>query len=122
MSNGYTNGYIVPYTFTITNTGTSTAYDLDLLTLVPSGVSYTGTITITNSGGAVNLTRVGDTFRIESLPPGPSNPLIFRIDGAISEPVINGTIYTLTGSLEYTSQPGTYTPSITNILNRERNG
>lgn len=61
----------VPYVFTLTNTGTSTAYNIDLSTLLPPGVSYTGNITITNSGGAVNLNRVGDTFTLDSLPVNP---------------------------------------------------
>ncbi len=49
VSNSYVRGYTVPYTFTLTNTGTSTAYDVDLSTLLPAGVTYTGTLTITNS-------------------------------------------------------------------------
>jgi uncharacterized repeat protein (TIGR01451 family) len=50
VGNSYTNGYTVPYTFTLTNSGSSTAYDVDLSTLLPLGVTYTGVLSITNSG------------------------------------------------------------------------
>lgn len=53
VSNSYTDGFTVPYTFTLTNSGTATAYDIDLTTLLPMLVSYTGTLSITNSGGAI---------------------------------------------------------------------
>lgn len=50
VSNSYAYDKTVPYTFTLVNSGSATAYDLDLATLLPSGVSYSGGITITNSG------------------------------------------------------------------------
>jgi uncharacterized repeat protein (TIGR01451 family)/fimbrial isopeptide formation D2 family protein len=120
VSNGYAYGHSVPYTFTLTNSGSATAYDLDLSTLLPSGVSYTGSITITNSGWAVNLVRVGDTYTLDSLPVNPGNPLVFTIVWEISESVPNYTPLTLTGTVIYTSQPGSYTPPITNSLTLER--
>ncbi len=120
VSNAYANGYSVPYTFTLTNTGTSTAYDVDLSTLLPSGVDYTGAIIITNSGGAVNLVRFGNTFTLDSLPVNPGNPLIFTINGTIDGSVANYTPITLTGTVRYTSEPGSYSSVTSNILNTER--
>ena len=120
VTNTYANGYSVPYTFTITNTGTATAYDLDLSTLLPSGVTYTGAISITNSGGAVNLAQVGDTFHIDTLPINTGNPLIFTILGSISQGVPNSTPLTLTGTVTYTSEAGAYSSVIANPLNQER--
>jgi uncharacterized repeat protein (TIGR01451 family) len=48
LSNSYANGFNVAYTFTITNSGSTTAYDLNLSTLLPAGVTYTGSLSITN--------------------------------------------------------------------------
>lgn len=115
VSNTYTRGYSVPYTFTLTNTGTSTAYDLDLSTFLPSGVTYTGSFTITNSGGAMNLQKSGDNFTIDALPINTGNPLTFTILGQVVGNALNGTPYILTGNVLYTSEPGNYTQAIANI-------
>lgn len=120
VSNSYTDGFTVPYTFTLTNSGTATAYDIDLTTLLPMLVSYTGTLSITNAGGAVGLTQVGDNFTIESLPVNTGNPLVFTLLGAIDESATNSSIHTLTGSVTYTSEAGIYTSTTLNILNTER--
>jgi uncharacterized repeat protein (TIGR01451 family) len=120
VSHSYTDGYTVPYMFTLTNTGNATAYDIDLATLMPTLISYTGSINLINSGGSIGLTRVGDTFTLTSLPVNTGNPLVFTINGHADESLANATTHTLTGTVTYTSQPGGYTQSIANVLNSER--
>ena len=64
--------------------------------------------------------RSGNSFTITSLPVNPGNPLTFTINGEVAPSVPNFTPITLTGTVTYTSQPGSYTPQVSNILNTER--
>lgn len=121
----YTNGYTARYYFNIENTGNwannETAYDLDLQNLLPTGLTFTWSEVITNSGWSINLMKTWNNLTIDTLPYNQGNGLQFYIDAIISETVNNTDSLTLTWNLTYTSQDGIYTPVISNIINTERN-
>lgn len=122
ISKVYSYGKAPRFLFTITNTGTTTAYDIDLSTLMSSGLTYTGSLEITNSGGVINLSQSGDHFLIDSLPVNTGNPLTFSITGSINTSVPNNSPLALTGNLTYTSEAGVYSATIANAVNTERDG
>ncbi len=113
----------VKYTFSLTNTGTTDWFDLDLATFLPSGVSYTWALNITNTWWAVNLSKTGNTFYVDRLPVNTGNPLTFEIFAKVNGSQNLGDILTLTWDLIYTSQTGTYSQVLVwNTNNTERNG
>jgi len=68
LSSIYTFGNEVTYIYTIENTGTAPAYDIDIDTLLPTGLSFSGSSIVTNSGGVVGLTQSGEDFSFDELP------------------------------------------------------
>ena len=113
---------LVKYTFTLTNTWTAIWYDLDLDTLLPSGITYTWSLNITNSGWVSNLVQSWLNFSMDSLPINTSNPLTFEIYGLLDGSQNIGDSLQLTGSLVYSSQTWSYAPIIwSNNDNKERN-
>lgn len=57
---------------------------------------------------------------MDSLPVNTGNPLTFTILGQVNSGATNGTMYTLTGTVRYTSETGLYGSAISNILNTKR--
>ncbi len=106
ITNTYTQANnLVKYTFSLTNTWTSKAYDLDLSTLLPAWVTYTWSLNITNTGWAVNLVKSWNNFTIQELAVNNWNPLTFEIYAYVDDNHSLGENLTLTWNLVYTSQP-----------------
>jgi uncharacterized repeat protein (TIGR01451 family) len=124
ISNSYTQeNSLVKYTFTLTNTGSVTAYDIDISTLIPGWVIYTGSLNITNTWWAVNLNKSGNNFTLDSLGVNTGNPLSFEVYADVDHSHNLWDTLTLTGNLVYTSQSGIYSPTIiSNSDNTERSG
>ncbi len=122
ISNIYTDWYNANILFTITNNWNTWAYDVNLNTLLSSWLSYTWSISITNSWGAVNLVKSWDNFTIDYLIVNTWNPLTFTINTDISNSILNWESLSLTWNLQYTSQNWTYTSTLANSLDTERNG
>ncbi len=120
VTNNYTFWDDFEYLFTVTNSWTSTAYDLDLTTILPAWVSFSWWIVLTNSWSAVNLVKVWDNFTIDSLPNNSWNPLTFKLSWKVSTWTVAWTNLTLTENIKYTSQDWTYNSVIDNSLNTER--
>ena len=112
----------VKYTYTITNTWTTDAFDLDLTTLLASWVTYTWSINITNTWWVENLTRVWNIIKADKLPVNTWNPLTFEIYADVDENHNLWDTLTLTWNLVYTSQAWNYNPVVSNSDNTERNG
>jgi len=123
ITNNYTQvNNLVKYTFSLTNTWTSSWFDLDLSTLLPTWVNYTWSINITNSGSAINLVKNWNNFNISELPINTWNPLTFEIYADVDENHNLWDILTLTWNLDYTSQNWNYIANISwNTDNTERN-
>jgi uncharacterized repeat protein (TIGR01451 family) len=96
LSHMYTDGPNVTYTFTLTNTGTSTAYDGDITTLLPPDMLYTGSISLVSSGGVVDLQRSGDHIIFAELPPNTGHPLVFSLMARVDPATPDQTLHTLT--------------------------
>jgi len=112
----------VKYTFTITNTWTTSAFDLDLTTLLASWVTYTWSINITNTWWVENLTRIWNIIKADKLQVNTWNPLTFEIYADVDENHNLWDTLTLTWNLVYTSQAWNYNPVVSNSDNTERNG
>ena len=122
LASTYTFWNDVVYIYTLENSGTSTAYDLNIDSILPAGLSYSGAISITNSGGVVGLVQSGEDFTIEELPVNTWNPLQFTIAGVIDATVADMTNLSVDADLTYTGQDDAYTSVITNPDNTERTG
>lgn len=118
----YTDGHNAEILYTITNIGNTGAYDVSLNTLLSSGLSYSGSLILTNSGLAVNLEKSGNNFTIDYLPVNTGNPLTFKVPAMISNAIGDAQTLSVTGNLVYTSQNGAYSAPTLNSLDTERNG
>jgi len=122
LSSTYSFGNDVVYTYTITNTWSSTAYDLDIDTLFPIGLTYSGAITITNSWWVVGIIQSWEDFTIEELPVNTGSPLQFTIAWIIDGIVDDMDDLTVNADITYTGQNDTYTSVVGNTDNTERTG
>lgn len=118
----YTYGNDVLYTYTITNTWSATAYDLNINSILPAGLTYSGVITITNSGWVVGIIQAGEDFTIEELPVNTWSPLQFTIAGVIDGTVDDMDDLIVDADLTYTGQDDSYTAEVPNPDNAERTG
>jgi len=122
LASTYTYGNDVTYTYTITNSGSTTAYDLDIDSILPVGLTYSGAITITNSGWVVGIIQAWEDFTIEELPVNTWSPLQFTIAWIIDGTVADMTDLTVDADLTYTWQDDVYTSVVANWDNTERTG
>ena len=125
---------VVTFKVTFSNTGNSTAYDVDLSDTLPTGeLENLSVIDITSSSGVTGVVDTSNTtdldIAIESIPVGESVTVTYTaqvVDGVA--PDLN---ITNTADVTYTSLPGTgttpnptgsTTPGTSGAINGERNG
>lgn len=122
LSHTYSYGNTVEYIYTLTNSWSSPAYDVNIFSTLDSWVSFSWSYNLTNSGGVVWLSQSWSNFTIDSLPINTGNPLQFSLEAIIDNTVSDLDMLTATASLNYTSQNSNYTSETSNSLETERNG
>lgn len=120
VTNNYAYWNSFEYLFTVTNTWSSTAYDLNLTSSLPAWVTFSWWLVLTNSWNSVNLTKVWNNFTIDSLPVNTWNPITFRLVWIVDGWTANWTNLILTENITYTNQNWSYTSVTANPLNTER--
>lgn len=92
LSTSYVQGKSVTYRYAVTNSGTSDAMDSSIEATIPSGVAFSGNVSVISSGTVASVTRSGNSFSISNFGNNSGNPLVFEIDATIDESVPDGSI------------------------------
>ena len=101
---------LVTYTIRITNTGSSTAYDLNITDTLPSGLTFlaTGGIAATNSIITTDTNTIGATalnYGVSSL--NVNGMLTITFTARVGTGIAANALFTNTTGATYSSQPGT---------------